>query len=418
MAAGTAVGLPVKEGATAEASSVADVEPSHRSVGADWSRRPPGRDQRPDDAPRPPVVAIAHRLALSERLRNRRFELLPVDADVAAPTTSAQARAPGDATAPADLAELISSIASVGLLQPLLVEQLHGRHRLVAGERRLRALRWGRTHLGDNPNFRTAPAVVCPGPLSEEERRVWQLVENLAREDLQPGELAAALLYERCAVLAARLQADGHEIPAEIWAAEDPIRRWALLDRHRRDVGAHHAGAPWNEVLSRIGVQLSTDKAKTLVRAFRCLPRDVSWEMDAHGVALASRLEYLRLDRGRRDAAAAIWAAARSRQQPRLLSGAVRAALDNPDLDADAALDLAASIHDDANVARANALTSALPSAPPPEPVDDAVVDGCIDAIGELLAELRRGCHVAGYAAGSLRLQCRELAAFLERTAR
>ena len=384
-------------------------------AGIDWSRQPPGRDQSSASHGSPAAPAIAHRLALSERLRHRRFELLPIDDAAGAPTTQVQAREPGPATAPSDLVELISSIASVGLLQPLLVEQLDGRNRLVAGERRLRALRWGRIHLVDNPNFHTAPAVICPGPLSEEERRVWQLVENLAREDLQPGELAAALLYERCAVLAARLEAAGHAIPAGCWSVEDPVRRWALLDRHRRDVGAHHSGAPWPEVLSRIGVQLSIDKAKAIVRAFRSLPRDVSWEMDAHGVALASRLEYLRLDRGRREAAAAIWAAVRNRRQPRLLSAAVRAALADANLDADAAVDVAASTHDDANAARSHALT-----APATEPtgagdiVDDSVVDGCVDALGELLAELRRGRHVAGYAAGSLRLQCREVTAFLE----
>lgn len=381
-------------------------------AGADWSRRPPGRDQRPG-----PMVAITHRLALSERLRARRFELLPVDADVAAPTTSPQARDPGDSTAPADLVELISSIASVGLLQPLLVEHVEGRHRLVAGERRLRALRWGRVHLPDHPNFWSAPAVVCPGPLTEEERRVWQLVENLAREDLQPGELAAALLYERCAVLAAHLAGGGHDIPQAIVAVEDPVRRWAMLDRHRRDVGAHHLGAPWEMVLSRIGVQLSADKAKAVVRAFRALPRELSWEMDAHGVALASRLEFLRLERGRHDAADAIWAAVRTRDAARLLTGAVHAVLADPDLDAEGAIAVAEAVHADANVARSTALAAAgdLPPADDGgDAVGDDLVESVVEAIGDVLIALRRGGRLAGFAAGTLRLQLRELAAFLE----
>lgn len=379
-------------------------------AGAGWSRLPPGRDQRPG-----PAVAVTHRLALSERLRARRFELLPVDADVAAPTTSPQARDPGDSTAPADLAELISSIASVGLLQPLLVEQVDGRHRLVAGERRLRALRWGRIHLPDHPNFRTAPAVVCPGPLTEEERRVWQLVENLAREDLQPGELAAALLYERCAVLAAHLSDGGYGVPPAVLAVEDPVRRWALLDRHRRDVGAHQLGAPWDEVLSRIGVQLSADKAKAVVRAFRALPRELSWEMDAHGVALASRLEFLRLDRGRHDAADAIWAAVRDRDATRLLTGAVHAVLADPDLDADAAIAVAEAVHADANIARSAALVAASDlSFAEADTVAEDLVEAAVDAIGDVLAAARRGGRLAGFAAGTLRLQVRELAAFLE----
>jgi ParB family chromosome partitioning protein len=41
--------------------------------------------------------------------------------------------------------------------------------------------------------------------LSEAERQTWQLVENLAREELQPGELAAALMFERCALLTVKL---------------------------------------------------------------------------------------------------------------------------------------------------------------------------------------------------------------------
>src|SRR5947209_18097043 len=98
-----------------------------------------------------------------------------------------QGRAPGESTTPANLVELISSIATVGVLQPVLVEELEGRRmRLVAGERRLRAVLWGVANLPDNVHFQTIPAVVCPGPLSEAERRTWQLVENLAREDLAP----------------------------------------------------------------------------------------------------------------------------------------------------------------------------------------------------------------------------------------
>ena len=114
---------------------------------------------------------IARALGASVALRARRLELLPLEGP-GAPFTEPQGREPGSSTSPADLAELVSSIARVGLLQPVLVEELpSGGRRLVAGERRLRALRWGAAHLPDNPHFHAVPALVCPGPLSEEDRR-------------------------------------------------------------------------------------------------------------------------------------------------------------------------------------------------------------------------------------------------------
>lgn len=138
----------------------------------------------------------------SSVLRRRRFELIPLSGDGAA-YTMPQGRRPGDATTPTELADLISSIAEFGVLQPILAEEItqeagsRPRLRLVAGERRLRACRWGAAHLGDNPHFKTIPAIICPGPLSDEDRRMWQLIENLAREPLRPGEQAAARYLAR-----------------------------------------------------------------------------------------------------------------------------------------------------------------------------------------------------------------------------
>jgi hypothetical protein len=119
---------------------------------------------------------LALRLSGSQLLRHRRFELLPPTSPGAV-FSEVQGRTPGQFTAPADLVELISSIASVGVLQPVLVEDLGERgRRLVAGERRVRAVLWGIANHPENPHFQTIPAVVCPGPLSEGERRTWQAV--------------------------------------------------------------------------------------------------------------------------------------------------------------------------------------------------------------------------------------------------
>lgn len=80
------------------------------------------------------------------------------------------------------IAELKSSIAANGLLQPLVVRPREDGFELVAGERRLRAIR----ELG----WETVPAVLRE--LSDEAMLVLALVENLQRENLNAIEEAAA----------------------------------------------------------------------------------------------------------------------------------------------------------------------------------------------------------------------------------
>jgi len=318
-----------------------------------------------------------------------------------------QGRGPGPATAPANLVELISSIASVGVLQPILVEEAPaGGLRVVAGERRLRAARWGATNLAENPHFAAIPAVVCPGPLSEEERRIWQLVENLAREDLQPGELAAALLYERSAVLLAKLLAAGVAVPEEAAHLDDAVARFRALDRLRVEAEMHHVGAPWGEVLSRLGIQMREDKARQLVRAFSSIPSELSSEMDAAKVALATRLEFLRLERGRADAAAQLWEAVQARRQPQLLAAAVREQLAHPELPAEEVLERAEELRSSADEARARAQ---LAEGDTGVNIDGDLVRGVLEGLRRLLGALREGAGLSRYEEGSLRLFATEV---------
>ncbi len=82
------------------------------------------------------------------------------------------------------LEALAASIRASGVLQPILVAPAgdDGRHRIVAGERRWRAARLaGLEHV---------PAVVRE--VDDRERLELALVENLAREDLTPIEVAQA----------------------------------------------------------------------------------------------------------------------------------------------------------------------------------------------------------------------------------
>ena len=82
------------------------------------------------------------------------------------------------------LAALAESIASTGLIQPVVVRALpSGDHELIAGERRWRAARIA--------GLSEVPAVVRDA--DERERLEVGLVENLVRQDLDPVETAQAL---------------------------------------------------------------------------------------------------------------------------------------------------------------------------------------------------------------------------------
>ena len=84
------------------------------------------------------------------------------------------------------LDELAASIASRGVIQPIIVcPKGNGKYQLVAGERRWRAAQRARLH--------EIPALVRE--LSEREVMALALIENLQREDLNPVEEARA--YQR-----------------------------------------------------------------------------------------------------------------------------------------------------------------------------------------------------------------------------
>jgi len=78
------------------------------------------------------------------------------------------------------LAELAQSIKENGLLQPLTVRQVNGRYELVAGERRLRAVKI--------LHWEKVPALV--ETLDEGQAHLLTVVENLQRADLTPLEEA------------------------------------------------------------------------------------------------------------------------------------------------------------------------------------------------------------------------------------
>ena len=84
---------------------------------------------------------------------------------------------------PEALAQLADSIRLHGVIQPVIVEVLGDRYRLVAGERRWRAARLA--------ELVTVPVIVKT--LDAQQQMEISLIENLQREDLDPVEEAQAL---------------------------------------------------------------------------------------------------------------------------------------------------------------------------------------------------------------------------------
>jgi ParB family chromosome partitioning protein len=85
-----------------------------------------------------------------------------------------------------ELDELVSSVKTYGILQPLVVtEKANGMFELVAGERRLRAAKLA--------GLAKVPVILRSA--SEQEKLELALIENIQREDLSP--LEEGMAYER-----------------------------------------------------------------------------------------------------------------------------------------------------------------------------------------------------------------------------
>jgi ParB family chromosome partitioning protein len=80
------------------------------------------------------------------------------------------------------LADLVDSIRTQGVIQPILVRRVDRKYQIVAGERRWRAAK-----LAEKPKI---PAIVMEP--TEQEMLEWALLENIQREDLNAIEEARA----------------------------------------------------------------------------------------------------------------------------------------------------------------------------------------------------------------------------------
>jgi ParB family chromosome partitioning protein len=92
-------------------------------------------------------------------------------------------RQPRRAIDAAPLDELASSIAAVGIVQPVIVRAVDGGYELIAGERRWRA--------AQKAGFTAIPAIIRQA--SDVESLELALVENVVRQELNPVDEAYAL---------------------------------------------------------------------------------------------------------------------------------------------------------------------------------------------------------------------------------
>ncbi|MET9952346.1 ParB/RepB/Spo0J family partition protein [Streptomyces sp. NPDC006339] len=145
---------------------------SDRGVAAAKLATLPASPQSPDS-----VVPVAEAEPLPESPAGAHFAELPLDSITPNP------RQPREVFDEDALAELITSIKEVGLLQPVVVRQVGAeRYELIMGERRWRACR--------EAGLERIPAIVRD---TEDEKLLLDaLLENLHRAQLNPLEEAAA----------------------------------------------------------------------------------------------------------------------------------------------------------------------------------------------------------------------------------
>jgi ParB family transcriptional regulator, chromosome partitioning protein len=112
-----------------------------------------------------------------DAIEGARFDEIPLD------TIEPNPRQPREVFDPDALAELVTSIKEVGILQPIVVRELDpGRYQLIMGERRWRASR--------EAGLESVPAIIRDTPDDALLRDA--LLENLHRQELNALEEAAA----------------------------------------------------------------------------------------------------------------------------------------------------------------------------------------------------------------------------------
>jgi ParB family chromosome partitioning protein len=151
----------------------------------------------------------------------------------------------------AELTELADSIRVHGVLQPVLVRSLPGgRYELLAGERRLRAARLA--------GLERIPAIVRAA--ADDERLELAVIENMARQDLNPVEAARA-----CADLVDRFGLTKEEVGRRVGRSRVAISNLVRLLELPDDVLAMLEAGELSEGHGRAVLQASDHNARRRV---------------------------------------------------------------------------------------------------------------------------------------------------------
>ena len=148
------------------------------------------------------------------------------------------------------LTELVDSIKSHGILQPMLVREIGKKFELIAGERRLRA--------AQAALLKKVPVIVVEA--SDEKALEIALIENLQREDLNPIEEAEgyALLQKKFSLTQEMVAKQVGKARASV---ANSLRLLELSDRIRKYVAEELLSVGHAKVL----LSLDSDKEKDLL---------------------------------------------------------------------------------------------------------------------------------------------------------
>lgn len=144
------------------------------------------------------------------------------------------------------IAELAQSIQEVGLIQPLIVRKTDAGYELVAGERRLRAMKL--------INMEKATCIV-QADVKEEASAVMALIENLQRENLH--YLEEAQCYSE---LLAGFNMTQEELAKRLGKSQSSIANKMRLLKLSEEVKAYMTEAGLSERHARALLKLSSDE--------------------------------------------------------------------------------------------------------------------------------------------------------------
>ena len=196
----------------------------------------------------------------------------PGSVDLAISAISGNPYQPRQAFEQEQLEELSASIAEHGVLQPILVTEVPGGYRLIAGERRLRAAQMA--------GLERIPALIRSA--DETAQLAWALIENMQRSDLNALEEAGAfsqlvdefgLTHEDVAARVGKSRsAVANTLRLLDLASEvkEALRRGAISEGHARAICGLNDQAQQIAVSTEIELKgLSVRQAEELVRRIR-----------------------------------------------------------------------------------------------------------------------------------------------------